>query len=270
MNGPQPIAARSRMLLPAYSLARREITRFLRQRSRIVGAVGTPLLFWLLFGGGIGSSFKVEQLGESYLEYSYPGAIAAILLFTAIFSMISIIDDRSEGFMQGVLVAPVSRIAIVLGKIAGASVLAVGQAAVFLLLAPFAGLRLGIWEIVLTFGAMILLSIAVCGLGFWMAWRMESTQGFHAMMNLVLMPMLALSGAFFPMTGASTIIVWMMRLNPMTYGVSLIRAALLGTGVDPAIGVSTSICLVVTLGFTALMLGLSIRAASREARHALA
>ncbi|MCA9257388.1 MAG: ABC transporter permease [Phycisphaerales bacterium] len=262
--------ARSRLLTPAYSLARREITRFLRQRSRIIGAVGTPLIFWLLFGGGIGSSFKVEQLGESYLEYSYPGAIASILLFTAIFSMISIIDDRSEGFMQGVLVAPVSRMAIVLGKVAGASILAVGQAAVFLLLAPVAGLKPGLLEIVGTFAAMILLSIAVCGLGFWMAWRMESTQGFHAVMNVVLMPMLALSGAFFPMSGASRAIVWLMRLNPMTYGVSLIRAALLGKGVDEATGLSVMTALGVTLAFTVVMLAFSIRAASREAKHALA
>ncbi|MCB9853030.1 MAG: ABC transporter permease [Phycisphaerales bacterium] len=270
MNGSEAPQAESRIFVPAYSLARREITRFLRQRGRIIGAVGTPLIFWLLFGGGIGSSFKVEQLGESYLEYSYPGAIASILLFTAIFSMISIIDDRSEGFMQGVLVAPVSRVAIVVGKVAGASVLAVGQAAVFLLLAPVAGLRLGPLEIAATFGAMVLVSVAVCGLGFWMAWRMESTQGFHAVMNVVLMPMLALSGAFFPMSGASMAIVWLMRLNPMTYGVSLIRSALLGKSVDEATGLSAVTGLAVTVGFMLIMVGVSIRAASRETRHALA
>lgn len=270
MSGDKAQNPRSRLLVPAYSLARREITRFLRQRGRIIGAVGTPLIFWLLFGGGIGSSFKVEELGESYLEYSYPGAIASILLFTAIFSMISIIDDRSEGFMQGVLVAPVSRAAIVLGKVAGASVLAVGQAAVFLLLAPLAGLRLGLMEIIATLGAMILVSVAVCGLGFWMAWRMESTQGFHAVMNVVLMPMLALSGAFFPMSGASSVIVWLMRLNPMTYGVSLIRTALLGQSVDEATGLSALMGLGVTAGFMLLMVAVSIRAASRETKHALA
>jgi ABC-2 type transport system permease protein len=270
MSKHDSIDAQSRILIPAYSLARREITRFLRQKGRVIGAVGTPLIFWLLFGGGIGSSFKVESLGESYLEYSYPGAIASILLFTAIFSMISIIDDRTEGFMQCVLVAPVSRIAIVLGKVAGASVLAVGQASVFLVLAPIAGLRLGLIEIVATLGAMILLSVAVCGLGFWMAWRMESTQGFHAVMNVVLMPMLALSGAFFPMAGASCVIVWLMRLNPMTYGVSLLRSALLGKSVDNATGLGTLVALGVSVGFAMLMLVLSIRAASRETRHALA
>lgn len=270
MSRDDSTGAESRLLIPAYSLARREITRFLRQKGRVIGAVGTPLIFWLLFGGGIGSSFKAANLGESYLEYSYPGAIASILLFTAIFSMISIIDDRSEGFMQCVLVAPVSRLAIVLGKVAGASVLAVGQASVFLLLAPVAGLGLGIMEIVATLGAMILLSVAVCGLGFWMAWRMESTQGFHAVMNVLLMPMLALSGAFFPMTGASIIIVWIMRLNPMTYGVSLLRCALLGESVDAATGISVAFALSVTICFALVMLAASIRAASRETKHALA
>lgn len=270
MSGSQATLSKSSVLLPAYTLARREITRFLRQRSRIVGAIGTPLIFWLLFGGGIGSSFKVEKLGESYLEYSYPGAIASILLFTAIFSMISIIDDRSEGFMQGVLVAPVSRMAIVLGKVAGASVLAVGQAAVFLVLAPIAGIHLTFLEVIATFGAMVLLSVAVCGLGFWMAWRMESTQGFHAVMNVVLMPMLALSGAFFPMSGASSAIVWLMRLNPMTYGVSLVRTALLGSSMDHATGLSMMTALGVTAGFALLMLVISLMAASKETKQALA
>src|SRR5690606_33095204 len=107
--------------LPAWTLTRREIVRFLRQRSRVVGAVGTPLVFWLLFGGGIGQSIQAPGAGDHYLEFSYPGAITAILVFTAIFAMISIIEDRREGFMQGVLVAPVPRVAIVLGKIGGAT-----------------------------------------------------------------------------------------------------------------------------------------------------
>lgn len=264
------VSAPSRFLLPAWSLARREVVRFLRQRGRIAGAVGTPLVFWLLFGGGIGRSFAAPVSGESYLEFSYPGAIAAILLFTAIFSMISIIDDRSEGFMQGVLVAPVSRVAIVVGKVLGASVLAVGQASIFLFLAPLAGMRLGLIEVLATIGAMILLSFAVCGLGFWMAWRMQTTQGFHAVMNLLLMPMLALSGAFFPMAGASSIIVWLMRLNPMTYGVALLRCALLGQSTDPASGVSAIVGSIVTVGFALVTIGLSALAATREMKHSLA
>lgn len=253
---------------PCRTLWQREIVRFLRQRSRVIGAFGTPLVFWLLIGGGLGRSFVIDAAEDSpsYLEYSYPGAIAAILLFTAIFSMISIIDDRREGFLQAVLVAPVSRLAIVLGKILGASTLAVAQAAVFLFLAPLAGIPLTWTAILASLGAMILVAVAVTGLGFWMAWLMDSVQGFHAVMNLILMPMLALSGAFFPPGGSFVVLRWIMMFNPMTYAVALMRAALYcgsdGRGFEATTGITAA--WVVTLLFATLMIVLSIRAVTRE------
>ena len=119
------------LILAIYTLWRRDIARFLRQRSRIVGALGTPVVFWILLGSGLGSSFSVGTLGVpagGYLEYFYPGTLALILLFTAIFSTISVIEDRHEGFLQGVMVAPVPRIAIVLGKLLAGTTLALLQA----------------------------------------------------------------------------------------------------------------------------------------------
>lgn len=254
--------------LPAWTLCQREITRFLRQRGRIIGAVGTPLIFWLMFGGGLYKSFKLDGVEGSYLEFTFPGAVAAILLFTAIFSMITVIDDRDNGFMQGVLVAPVSRVAIVLGKVMGATVLAVGQAMLFLLLAPLAGLRPGVIDIVAMIGAMVVLAVGVCGLGFWIAWRMETTQGFHAIMNLVLMPMLALSGAFFPITGASRIVAWLMTINPMTYGVALLRCSFGGVSEDLATNIHWTLALGVSAGFAVLMMIFSLMTARRAARQA--
>ena len=127
------------LTLAIYTLWRRELTQFLRQRSRIVGALGTPVVFWVLLGSGLGSSFSVDSLGVpggGYLEYFYPGTLALILLFTAIFSTISVIEDRHDGFLQGVLVAPVPRTAIALGKILGGTTLALLQASLFLFLAP--------------------------------------------------------------------------------------------------------------------------------------
>jgi ABC-2 type transport system permease protein len=120
-----PTPARAGLMLPALSLCKRELVRFLRQRHRIIGALATPLIFWLLIGAGMGRSFAVPGSagGSNYMEYFFPGTIVMILLFTAIFSTISIIEDRREGFLQGVLVAPVSRMAIVLGKILGGTVL---------------------------------------------------------------------------------------------------------------------------------------------------
>ena len=119
-------------------------------------------------------------------------------MFTAIFATISIIEDRREGFLQGVLVAPLPRWAMVLGKILGGSTIAVSQACLFLLLAWTVGIHPGPLAMIAVLGWLILSALALTGLGFLLAWRMESTQGFHAIMNLLLMPMWLLSGAFFP------------------------------------------------------------------------
>lgn len=246
---------------PAMTLMRREIVRFLRQRSRVIGALGTPLLFWVLAGSGLGKSFAPGGSSNGgYAEYTFPGALAAILLFTSIFSMISIIDDRRDGFLQGVLVSPAPRAAIVLGKVLGATILAVGQGVLFLVLAPLASLRLGVASVALTIAAMTLVAVGVTSLGFWMAWKMESTQGFHAIMNLVLMPMLVLSGAFFPAAGAASWMRWIMAVNPMTYCVTLIRGALYwqapaaplarGFGGWPALAVSLAFAIVMFAGAT--------------------
>src|SRR5688572_1552123 len=133
------------MFLPALSLARRELVRFLRQRHRIIGALATPLVFWLLVGGGFGRSLSLPNSppGQSFIHFFFPGTLVMILLFTAIFSTISVIEDRREGFLQGVLVAPVSRHAIALGKILGGTALATGQGLLFLALSPLVGFRYG-------------------------------------------------------------------------------------------------------------------------------
>jgi len=255
--------------LPTWTLWKREMVRFLRQRSRVIGAFGTPVVFWVIVGAGIGRSLKLPGASETmnYMEYSFPGAIASILMFTAIFSTISIIDDRKEGFMQGVLAAPVSRMSIALGKVLGATTLAVGQALLFLLLGRFVGIHLHPLMGLASFGAMVLLAFSVTSLGFWIAWRMESTQAFHAVMNLFLMPMLVLSGAFFPPGGSWPPLRVLMQANPMTHGVTLLRATLyLGSGrTEP--GWPTA--LVVSLAFAAVMFWVLIRTVTRESARAM-
>src|SRR5213078_2025630 len=146
------------MLRPALSLAQRELVRFLRQRHRIIGALATPIVFWLLIGGGMGRSVSVGSGGESYIRFFFPGTLVMILLFTAIFSTISVIEDRREGFLQSVLVAPVSREAIVLGKILGGTVLAAGQGALFLLLAPTVGFHFTLPSLLMSLGVMLIVS----------------------------------------------------------------------------------------------------------------
>lgn len=212
---------------PAISLCQRELVRFLRQRHRIIGALLTPIVFWLLVGGGMGRSFQTSTPGgDSYIKYFFPGTVLMILLFTAIFSTISVIEDRREGFLQSVLVAPVSRMAIVLGKVLGATLLAVGQAIVFLLLAPTVGIHFTVESFVLLLIITAIVAFALSALGFCIAWRMTSTQGFHAIMNLFLIPLWFLSGALFPASSAVGFLGWIMRLNPLSYGLDGIRTTL--------------------------------------------
>jgi ABC-2 type transport system permease protein len=212
---------------PALSLCQRELVRFLRQRHRIIGALLTPIVFWLLIGGGMGRSFQTASPGgDSYIRYFFPGTILMILLFTAIFSTISVIEDRREGFLQSVLVAPVARMAIVLGKILGATLLAVGQAVLFLLLAPTVGIHFSLESFILLLAIITIVGFALSALGFCIAWRMTSTQGFHAIMNLFLLPLWFLSGALFPTNTARGGLGIVMRINPLSYGLDAIRTTL--------------------------------------------
>ena len=193
-----------------------------------MGAFAQPLVFWLLLGGGMNHSFQPTAGvgGQSYIEYFFPGVIVMVLLFTAIFATISTVEDRNRGFLQGVLVAPVSRRQIVLGQALGGTTLASMQGLLFLLLAPFAGIALHPESFLAVLGVILWISFLLTNLGLLIAWRMESTQGFHAIMNLILLPIWFLSGAFFPASGAPRWLQTVMELNPLTYGLALLRRAL--------------------------------------------
>lgn len=214
--------------LPVLTLWRREVIRFVRQRSRLIGAFAQPLAFWLLLGGGFSASFRPPgaPAGSGYLEYLYPGILILVLLFTAIFATIAVIEDRKMGFLQGVLVAPVSRMSIVFGQALGSTTLALFQAMLLLILAPFAGIHLSLVSVLSAVGVLFLVALALSNLGLIIAWRMESVQGFHAIMNLILMPIWFLSGAFFPAAGLPGWFSWIMRLNPLTYGMAALRRCL--------------------------------------------
>lgn len=239
------------MLLATLSLWRRDVVRFLRQPSRIIGAIGSPLLFWLLIGSGLQHSFQGGPGGPDYLRFFYPGALAMVVLFTAIFSTISVIEDRDQGFLQGVLVSPAPRLAIVAGKLLGGTTLAVLQAALFLTLAPLAIDGLSIGRVAGALAVCVGLGFGLTGLGFAIAWGMDSAQGFHAIMNLFLIPMWLLSSAAFPIGGAAGWVRSLMLVNPMTYGVALLRRSIVGF---PAPGdPDATVALSVTVAFAALM-----------------
>jgi ABC-2 type transport system permease protein len=173
-----------------------------------------------------------------------------IVLFTAIFSMMSLIQDRNEGFLLSVLAAPISRSAIVLGKVMGGATLAAIQGWVFLVFSPLAGVHAGPLDILYSMLIIALASFAITALGFIIAWPMDSTQAFHAVINLILLPLWLLSGALFPASGASGWLRWVMLLNPLTYGVDALRNGLFPSEITTF---SPEINLIVTLGFCAVV-----------------
>jgi ABC-2 type transport system permease protein len=202
-------------ILPAATLWQRELVRFWRQKSRVLGVVASPLVFWLLIG-----------YGSNDLARFYSGALVLTVMFSAIFSTISIIEDRREGFLLSMLVSPAPRTSMVLGKILGSATLAWIQGLIFLAFAPLAGVRIQAVELIPIAAAIFLISFTLTGLGFVIAWRMESTAGFHAIMNLLLVPMWMVSGSLFPMATAHGFIKPIMWINPLTYSISLLNYTL--------------------------------------------
>lgn len=249
-----PINPSPGLWTPAYSLWRRELVRFYRQKARVVGVIASPLLFWLVLGSGFAKTFQTHgpssAVASHYAGYFFPGAIMMIVLFTAIFSMMSLIQDRNEGFLLSVLAAPISRSAIVLGKVMGGATLAAIQGWIFLVFAPLAGVHVGLLGILYSMLMIALASFALTALGFIIAWPMDSTQAFHAVINLVLIPLWLLSGSVFPASGASGWLRIVMLLNPLTYGVDALRNGLFPLETTTF---SPEINLIVTLGFCAVV-----------------
>src|SRR5246500_2670043 len=184
------------LLLPSFTLWWREIVRFYRQTTRVIGVLASPLVFWIVLGSGFGTSLRSTGGDQQhYLDYFYPGTLILIVLFTSIFTMMSVIEDRKEGFLLSVLVAPVPRTAIVLGKVLGGTTLSAIQGMIFLIFAPFTGVRLEPVQVLLVAVVVFLVSFSLTALGFAIAWPMDSSQAFHAIVNLFLIPLWLFSGA---------------------------------------------------------------------------
>ena len=247
-------------------LAQRELIRFLRQPTRLLGSLLQPLLFWLFMGAGFAGSFRTDHGASEYGEFFFPGIVLLLLLFAAIFSTITLIEDRTAGFLQGVLVAPVSRSSLVLGKLIGGTGIALLQALIFVGLAPLAGIGLspGIFvQLVLLF---ILVGLGFTGMGFVVAWSFDSVAGYHSVMSVVMIPLWLLSGALFPLESAAGWLRWVMSCNPVTYNLVVIRGAfyqdfsvLLGDS-------SYLLALAVTLLWVCLTVAGSVAIASRRSR----
>ncbi len=219
-------------MLTVTTLWKREMVRFYRDRSRVIGGLVPPVIFWFFIGSGFSGSFRVgEGEGISYLLYFFPGILTLIFLFTAIFSTISIIEDRKEGFLQSVLVAPVPRTSIVLGKVLGSASLAFLQGIPFLILGYFGGIRIHHGMVLQTMIILFAISFVFASIGFLLAWILESAQGFHAIMNMFLIPMWLLSGSLFPIGNLPGWLAWLVKANPLTYAVAALQRVLFDPGV---------------------------------------
>lgn len=234
---------------PMFIIWYRDILRYTREKSQIITSLFRPALWLCTFGLGLRPSFR--GVGEyNYLQFVFPGVIAMTLIFTAIGSAISIIWDREFGFLKEILVAPVARSVVVLGKCLSGTTLALVQGLAVLIFAPLVKLHLSAMDLVLSVFVMFLISMSLTSLGMIIAARMTSFEGFGAIMNFVVMPLYFLSGAVFPLTGIPAWLYFLIRLNPLTYGVDLLRATLLHVQQFPPM-LSCSFLLV----FCALMVG---------------
>ncbi len=247
------------------TLWERDIVRFFRDKPRVIGGLVPPIVFWLLIGSGLGTALRVPGAPEglSFLQYFYAGTLVLIVLFTSIFATISIIEDRREGFLQSVLVAPVSRLSIVLGKVLGSATVGLAQGLAFLLLAGPAGLHPGLEGYALAVAVLALASVGLTGLGFCIAWVLDSSQGFHSVMNLFLIPMWMLSGALFPASTAPRFLRAVIAVNPTAYAVTGLQRALLPSVVADG-AASTGACLAILAAFAAIMIAASVFVASRR------
>lgn len=228
----------------ALAVFRRELLRFKRQPARIVAAIATPALLWIFLGSGVGDSVRPANATSTYAAFVLPGMMTLVAVFTSIFASIAVIEDRNEGWLQAVLVSPAPRWTIAAGRIAGGAVVAALQAIVLLPMAPLVGDKLTFGEVMAIVLAIALTSVAMTAVGLAAAWRTATTSSFHAVMNLLLMPMWLLSGAFFPADGASPWLGWLMRINPLTWCTSAIRAPLIGEIDWPALEGATAFAVI--------------------------
>src|SRR5438067_786609 len=218
----------TRDLKGAYTIWYRDVIRFGRDRVRMLAALGQPMLYLFVFGTGLAPAMSTATGGAlDFRQFMFPGILAMAVLFTSMFSAISIVWDREFGFLKEVMVAPVSRTAVALGKVAGGATVAMFQGVVALLLAPVVGVKLSIEQIAAIVGLMLLLATVMTSFGILIAARQKSMEGFQMMMNFLLMAMFFLSGAFFPLRGVPLWMAWLSTIDPVTYGVDSLRQAVL-------------------------------------------
>ena len=212
-------------------IAYRELLRFIQDRPRMFSSFSMPIIFLIIFGAGFGRLIGQMMPGVDYIQFMYPGILAMTVLMTSVMSGVSIVWDREFGFLKEVLVSPLSRSGVLAGKAVGAATIAIIQGAIMLVLAPIVNVPINLGTVLALLPLLLILSLALSGLGLLIGARMRSQQGFQIVMQLVIFPMMFLSGIFFPVSGVATWLEVLSKLNPVTYGIDAIRQVFLGTEV---------------------------------------
>jgi ABC-2 type transport system permease protein len=226
-----PVDTRVASLRAVYIIWYRDILRYWRDRWRLVASLAQPLLFLVVFGSGLSSSLGGGLFdggrGLSYIQFMFPGIIGMSILFTAIFGAMSIVWDREFGFLKEVLVAPIDRWAVAVGKALGSTTQAMIQGLIILILAPFVGVHLSLLTVLEIVPLAAVLAFGLSSLGVAIASMMRSLQGFQVVMNFLMMPMFFLSGALFPLTNLPGWMTVLTRINPASYGIDPLRRVVL-------------------------------------------
>ena len=266
---PAPLDTRMASVRAIYIIWYRDILRYWRDRWRLVASLAQPLLFLIVFGSGLSSSLGGafgRGSGISYIQFMYPGIIGMSILFTSIFGAMSIVWDREFGFLKEVMVAPIDRWAIAIGKALGGTTQAMIQGLILLVLAPFIGVKLSALTLVELLPLAAVLAFGLSSFGVMIASMMKSLQGFQVVMNFLMMPMFFLSGALFPLTNLPGWMTWLTRLDPASYGIDPIRRVVLASSTaSSAYGLTVAGHLLaipmeaaVMLAFGAVMLGVAV------------
>jgi ABC-2 type transport system permease protein len=208
-----------------YVLVARELIKFFRERARLVSTLARPVIWLFLVGGGM-SRLVTPGEGVSYMQFIFPGILGMTILFSSIFSSISIIWDKEFGLMKEILVAPVSRLSIVIGKALSGTIVSSIQSAIILMLFPLLGIKMGVMSILYVLAIAFLLSFTISSLGIIIATFYESFESFSAIMNFIVMPMFFLSGAMYPVNKLPEILKYISQINPLTYGIDALKHAM--------------------------------------------
>ena len=212
-----------------YTIWYRDILRFWHDKMRIISSIALPLLFLIVFGSGLSSRMGLLGPGIDFAQFIFPGIIGMTVLMSSFMAGVSLVWDREFGFLKEVLVAPISRISVAVGKALGAATVAMLQGIIILLFAPLIGVSLSVWTVLALLPLMFLLAASMGSLGILLATRIRSMEAFQAVMQMLMFPMIFLSGVFFPMEGLPVWMSVLVKINPATYGIAPIRQVVLGT-----------------------------------------